>query len=78
MAIVRKIEPNPKGGHKPQKDADCLFKVDSDEHGKFLQLDTTGSPDKETKGAVSQSLRFHEQAASRLKQLIEETFPKLR
>ena len=78
MAIVRNIKRLTKN-HGIQKEVECFASDSIDEQGKrYLQLDTTGSPTKEKPGTIDQSIRFDEQAASQLKQLIEEIFPNLK
>jgi hypothetical protein len=78
MAIVRDIKRKTKD-HRDQKEVECFASDSIDQEGKrYLQLDTTGSSTKEKPGTIDQSIRFDEQAASQLKQLIEETFPNLK
>ena len=78
MALVRKIERITKN-HGVQGEVACFASDFTDKEGKrYLQLDTTGAPSKEVKGAIDQSVRFDENAASQLKLLIEETFPNLK
>ena len=77
MALVRNITRITKN-HKVQGEVECFASDSIDKEGnRYLQLDTTGAPSKKEKGAVDQSIRLDEHAASLLKQLIEETFTNL-
>jgi hypothetical protein len=78
MALVCNIKPWTRN-HGVQGEVECYSSTSTDEKGKrYLQLDTTGSPSREAAGAINQSVRFDERAASQLKLLIEETFPNLK
>lgn len=78
MALVCNIK-RWERNHGAQGEVECFASASTDEKGKrYLQLDTTGSPSREAAGAINQSVRFDERAASQLKLLIEETFPNLK
>ena len=44
--------------------------------GKYLQIDTYGSPDRMMAGKVSQSIRLDARAAAELRVLIDRAFPR--
>jgi hypothetical protein len=76
MALVRNIRRDNEKRHGAQGEVECFASNFIDVEGKhYLQLDTTGSPSREVKGAINQSLRLDEKAARQLKLLIEEIFP---
>jgi len=78
MALIRNIKRWTRN-HGSQREVECFASDSTDEKGKrYLQLDTTGSPTRKAAGAINQSIRFDERAASQLKLLIEETFPNLK
>ena len=78
MALVRDIKRVNEKRHGAQGEVECFASNFIDDEGKrYLQLDTTGSPSREVKGAINQSLRLDEHAARQLKILIEEIFPNL-
>ena len=78
MALVLKITRRAKERQRRHKETNCFMSDFSDNEGKYLQIETTGTEDREVLDTVSQVIQFDEQAASQLKQLIEETFPNLK
>ena len=79
MALVTRIESSTKERHAVHKPTHCLASVFmGPDNRHYLQLDTTGSEDRELVGKVSQSLQLNEESAAQLKQLITEAFPGLR
>jgi hypothetical protein len=74
MAIVRKLEPISLEKDTKHTEANATFTVISDAHGKFLQIDTYGSPTRQIQGKKSQSIRFSSSAISQLKEIIATNF----
>jgi hypothetical protein len=78
VALVRSITPCVKQRQRVHEETPCESSVVTDDHGKrYLQVDTYGSGTRKFKGKVSQSIQFDEAAAHALRQLIDETFPRL-
>jgi hypothetical protein len=79
MALIRKITSRPKDRPRRHEETDCFISNFADSEGKYhLQLETTGTKSREVRDTVSQIIQFDEQAASQLKQFIEDTFPNLK
>ena len=78
MALVRNIARRPKERQQRHEETECFMSQFSDREGRYLQIETTGSQSRESKGKVNQVIQFDEQGASQLKQMIGETFPNLK
>ncbi len=78
MALVRKIEPREKDIRAVHNTTTCTFTVFVDEDGgRYLQLETYGSEEREIPGKVKQTLQFNEQSAAQLLKILRDTFPTL-
>ncbi len=74
MAIVRKLERQTLEKGSPHTDADCTYTVVDDDRGRYLQIDTYGSTNRQIPGKKSQSIRFAPEAIEQLKTLLREEF----
>ena len=75
MALVINIENGFKNRHTIHKKTECSYFVVYDKlGGKFLQLETTGSEDREIIGKVSQSIQFSPDAIMQLKKILDKEF----
>ena len=75
MALVIKIEKGFKNRHSIHKKTECSYFIVYDKAGKkYLQLETTGSEDREIPGKVSQSIQFSPEAIKQLKELLSKEF----
>jgi len=74
MALVTKISEGFKNRHTIHKPTECSYFVVYDNDKKYLQLETTGSEDRQITGKVSQSIQFSPDAIKQLKELLSKEF----
>jgi len=58
----------------PDTEADCTYSIVVDDQGRYLQIDTYGSTNRQIPGKKSQSIRFAPEAIEQLKTLLKEEF----
>jgi len=79
MARVTEFEKLEKERHPMHDVARCTYSVFKSPEGEQLfQLDTYGSRGRQFPDKISQSIQLDEKAATRLVQLLKQTFPTLR
>jgi hypothetical protein len=74
MALVTKIAEGFKNRHSIHKKTECSYFIVYDSEKKYLQLETTGSEDRQITGKVSQSIQFSPEAIKQLKELLSKEF----
>ena len=74
MALVINIEKGFKNRHRIQKKTECSYFIVHDGGKKYLQLETTGSEDRQMVGKVSQTIQFSPEAIKQLKELLSKEF----
>jgi hypothetical protein len=74
MAIVRTLKKQPLERETLHTEVEGTFTVVSQRDGKYLQIDTYGSVDRQERGKKSQSIRFSPEAISQLKQIFASEF----
>jgi hypothetical protein len=74
MALVTKMNEGFKNRHTIHKPTECSYFVVYDNGKKYLQLETTGSEDRQITGKVSQSIQFSPEAIKQLKDLLSRQF----
>jgi hypothetical protein len=74
MALVTKIQEGFKNRHTIHKPTECSYFIVYDDGKKYLQLETTGSEDRQIQGKVSQSIQFSPEAIKQLKELLSNKF----
>lgn len=75
MALVTNLEKGFKDRHSIHKKTECSYFIVYDKNGKkYLQLETTGSADREIPGKVSQSIQFSPEAIKELIVLLSKEF----
>ncbi|MBA4067885.1 MAG: hypothetical protein C0501_30130 [Isosphaera sp.] len=77
MALVTSLEPNPKEKSSVHAPTRCLYAVLTTPNGKYLELSTVGSSDREYPNKPSQVIQFDRLVAGQLLALIRQTFPDL-
>ena len=75
MALVTDLKEGFKNRHTIHKKTDCSYFIVYDNDQKYLQLETTGSDDRQIPGKVSQSIQFSAEAIKQLKRLLSKEFP---
>ena len=74
MALVTNMEEGFKNRHTIHKKTDCSYFIVLENGKKYLQLETTGSEDREIPGKVSQSIQFSPEAIKQLKEILSKEF----
>ena len=74
MAVVRRLERQTLEKESPHTEADCTYSIVVDDQGRYLQIDTYGSTNRQIPGKKSQSIRFAPEAIEQLKTLLKEEF----
>jgi hypothetical protein len=74
MALVTKIEEGFKNRHSIHRPTECSYFIVYEGNKKYLQLETTGSDDRQIPGKVSQSIQFSPEAIKQLKELLAKEF----
>src|SRR5262245_6398742 len=74
MALDTKIAEGFKNRHTIHKPTECSHFILYDNGKKYLQLETTGSEDRQIPGKVSQSIQFSPEAIRQLKELLSKEF----
>jgi hypothetical protein len=78
MALVTNIERVERNIRRVQDIAPCIYDIyEASDGRKYIQIVTLGSAAREFAGASSQTIQFDEKAAGQLKEIIENTFPRL-
>ena len=73
MALVKKFVKLEKQRNSVHREVDYTYTVFDDSMGnKIFQIDTYGSPDREIKGKVSQSIQLDKESAEELIKIIKE------
>ncbi len=70
MAVVRKLKREPLQRESKHTEVDCTYCVVSSPEGRFLQVDTYGSNERQERGKKSQSIRFSPEAIAQLRQIL--------
>jgi hypothetical protein len=74
MAIVRKLEQQTLEKDSRHTETECTYSIVNGKEGRFLQIDTYGSPARQFPDKKSQSIRFAPEAIKQLKALLKENF----
>ena len=74
MALVINIEKGFKNKHRIQKRTECSYFIVLENGKKYLQLETTGSEDRQMIGKVSQTIQFSPEAIKKLKEILSKEF----
>jgi hypothetical protein len=75
MAVVRRLEQVALEKDSPHTEVDCTYSIVSDgQGGRYLQLDTYGSSERQIPGKKSQSIRLAPEAIEQLKALLAQHF----
>lgn len=72
MALVTKITKQDLEKDAKHIDVECTYSIIDSDNGKFLQIDTYGSSNRQIKGKKSQSIRLNENAVKQLKLIIKD------
>jgi hypothetical protein len=79
MPLVKSFERLPEGTGSPQPTrVKCAWKAFEAADQRILQLDTSGSDDRQIPGKVSQTLQFDRDRAAELVRIIRTVFPDVR
>jgi hypothetical protein len=70
MALVTNLQEGFKNRHTIHKQTECSYFVVYDGNKKYLQLETSGSEDRQIPGKVSQSIQFSPEAIKQLKEIL--------
>ena len=70
MAIVRKLEQIQLERDSKHSEVNSTYTVVTNDDGKFLQIDTYGSAERQESGKKSQSIRFSPEAIAQLKNIL--------
>ena len=76
MALINSFTEKTPERDTRHSDADATWHIGGAGAGKYLQIDTYGSPDRMMAGKVSQSIRLDARAAAELRVLIDRAFPR--
>jgi len=71
MALVTTLKPQKLERDSTHNEVECTYTVIENDDGKFLQIDTYGSANRQIKGKKSQSIRFSKDAINQLKNTID-------
>jgi hypothetical protein len=74
MAVVRRLEHQTLEKGSPHTEVECTYSIVDDDKGRYLQIDTYGSTNRQIPGKKSQSIRFAPEAIEQLKTLLKESF----
>lgn len=74
MALVTNMVKGFKNKHRIQKRTECSYFIIYDNEKKYLQLETTGSEDRQLIGKISQTIQFSPEAIIQLKELLDNEF----
>lgn len=74
MALVTKVEERFKDRYSIHKPTECSYFIVHDDGKKYLQIETTGSDDRQIQGKVSQSIQFSPEAIKQLKEILSNKF----
>jgi len=74
MAIVRKLERLVLEKGSPHSEVQCTYSIVDQKDGRYLQIDTYGSPARKLPGKKSQSIRFAPEAIEQLKVVLARHF----
>jgi hypothetical protein len=77
VAFITRFFKVPVASGRRHTDCECGWSITERDSARVLQLDTYGSSDRKLASKVSQSLQLDEAGASKLLQLILDTFPTL-
>jgi hypothetical protein len=78
MALVTSIEPSSKDRQTVHRPTRCFSSiVEAADGGRFIQLDTVGSDERQIPEKVSQSIQFDRNSARQLIALFRQAFPDL-
>lgn len=72
MALVTRLKPYELERDSKHNEVECTYAVVENEEGRFLQIDTYGSANRQLKGKKSQSIRFSKEAVRQLKNIIDQ------
>lgn len=79
MALITEFTRINKARQSVHGPVECAYSVFTDGSGKsYLQFETFGSKERKIPGKTSQAIQLDEAAAARLKEIIEQAFPRLR
>jgi hypothetical protein len=70
MAIVRKLERISLGSTKQTEVESCTYAIIQSSDGKYLQIDSYGSAQREIRNKKSQSIRFSPEAIVQLREIL--------
>jgi hypothetical protein len=70
MALVTNLQEGFKNRHTIHKLTECSYFIVDDGDKKYLQIETTGSDDRQIPGKVSQSIQFSPEAIRQLKEIL--------
>jgi hypothetical protein len=70
MALVTNLQEGFKNRHTIHKQTECSYFIVDDGKKKYLQIETTGSDDRQIPGKVSQSIQFSPEAIRQLKEIL--------
>jgi len=77
VALIRNFVHRPDAHAGYRSEVDCGYTISAAGPEVVLHLDTYGSSTRAIPGKVSQSLQLDREAASKLRELIDEAFPDL-
>jgi hypothetical protein len=75
MALITEFTELQKERHQVHGIVECGYSIFEAEDGRYLQLDTFGSTERQIPGKTSQSIQLNERSAGQLRILIERAFP---
>jgi hypothetical protein len=79
MAVVTGFDKqNIHGGKRHPTETECDYAIFEDDGRKYLQISSSGSKERKTRGGVTQTYQFDLEAARELMRLIQSAFPQLR
>ena len=70
MALVTTLRPQKLERDSTHNEVECTYTIIESDEGRFLQIDTYGSENRQIKGKKSQSIRFDEKAIKQLKEIL--------
>lgn len=71
MALVTNLQEGFKNRHTIHKQTECSYFIVHDGDMKYLQIETTGSEDRQMLGKPSQSIQFSPEAIKQLKEILD-------
>ncbi len=72
MALITKLQRQELERNATHSEVECTYSIINNKNGKFLQIDTYGSANRQIKGKKSQSIRFSKDAINQLKLILKQ------